>query len=139
VWEAWPGRGVQRVPLRLFLARVKEGESRPGGYYLGRLSAAARARGRAALTRVQALRGTPYDDRFAWDGAGTYCAKLISDGFATAGAFRPQPMAFGSEGSRARAFWRAYFAARGLPVPDGAPGTSPLGIYLEGREGLFRP
>jgi hypothetical protein len=139
VWEAWPGRGVQRVPLSLFLARVKAGEGRPEGYYVGRLSPAARASGRAALARVQALSGTPYDDRFAWDGPGTYCAKLISAGFAAAGDFRPQPMFYGRAGSRARAFWTAYFAARGLPVPDGEPGVSPLGIYLEGRTGIFLP
>ncbi|MBI3300427.1 MAG: hypothetical protein HYZ75_19855 [Elusimicrobia bacterium] len=137
VWEAWPGRGVSRVPLRFFLARVAGGRGQPGGYYLGRLRPEWRALGRAAAAKAKSLAGRPYDGDMAWDGPGFYCSRLISVLFEEAGIFKPRPMSFGREGTPARAFWEAYFAARGLPVPDGRPGVSPLGIYLEGRERLF--
>ena len=138
VWEAWPWHGVRRVPLRFFLERVKGGEGQPGGYYLGRLDGPYRALGLAAAARVRALEGRPFDDRFDWGGPGMYCAKLISEAFAGSGFFAPSPMYFGEEGSQAREVWKAYFAARGRPIPDGQPGASPLGLFVEGLAGLFR-
>ena len=54
----------------------------------------------------------------------------VSLAFGGAAPFGPRPMFFGKEGSRTREVWRAYFAARGRPIPDGAPGVSPLGLFL---------
>lgn len=130
VWEAWPGSGVNRVPLRFFLSRVKGGEGAPGGYYLGRLPSAWRSLGEAAAQRVKAYANLPYDDGFAWDGPGAYCSKLITLAYDGMAAFAPRPMYFGKEGSVTREVWRAYFAERGRAIPDGALGVSPLGLFL---------
>lgn len=139
VWEAWPGRGVTRVPLRVFLSRVQAGEGAPGGYYLGRLRDGSRRLGEEALSRVRRLSGLPYDGAFSWESPGMYCSKLISAAFGDPSLFSPRPMYFGREGSAARETWRAYFDARGMAIPDGQPGVSPLGLYLEGSRRLFRP
>jgi len=139
VWEAWPGKGVVRVPLRLFLGRVKGGEEAPGGFYVGRLDPSRRALAGPALDRVKAASGLPYDPAFSWDGPGMYCSKLVALAFADPSLLRPRPMFFGREGSRSREVWREYFAARGMEIPDGEPGVSPLGIYLDGGAQLFSP
>jgi len=137
VWEAWPGRDVARVPLREFLSRVSGGEAQPSGFYVGRLADGARALAAPALARVKAAAGAPYEPSFDWAGPGMYCSKLIAYAFGD-GLFPTRPMYFGREGSRAREVWRAYFAARGMAIPDGQPGVSPLGLYLDGQRTIFR-
>ncbi|OGR60636.1 MAG: hypothetical protein A2X36_04850 [Elusimicrobia bacterium GWA2_69_24] len=130
VWEAWPGRGVSRVPLRFFLSRVQGGEGMPGGYYLGRLPSAWRSLGESAAARVKSFAQLPYDDDFAWGSPGAYCSKLVTLAYDGMAAFAPRPMYFGKEGSQTREVWRWYFAARGRSIPDGEPGVSPLGLFL---------
>lgn len=130
VWESWPRKGVTRVQLRFFLERAQ-------GYYVGRMRPERRAAALAALALVRSWEGRPFEEDMALGGPGFYCAQLISAAFEGAGFFKPQPMYFGREGSQARELWKKYFAQRGLPVPDGRPGVSPLGLYLEGRGELF--
>ncbi|MFA5139297.1 MAG: hypothetical protein WC728_08685 [Elusimicrobiota bacterium] len=137
VWESWPRKGVTRVPLRFFLARVQGGEDEAGGYYLGRMRPERRSAALAALARVKGWEGRPFEESMALGGPGFYCAQLISAAFEGSGFFTPKPMVFGREGSPARELWKKYFAQHGLPVPDGELGVSPLGLYLEGRRELF--
>jgi hypothetical protein len=137
VWEAWPGRGVARVPLQEFLSRVSGGEGQPGGYYMGRLAAGSRRLAEPALARIKTIAGAPYETSFGWESQGMYCSKLAAYAFGEK-LFPPRPMYFGQEGSRARQVWQAYFAAQGKAIPDGQPGVSPLSVYLDGREKLFQ-
>ncbi|MFA6028479.1 MAG: YiiX/YebB-like N1pC/P60 family cysteine hydrolase [Elusimicrobiota bacterium] len=137
VWEAWPMRGVGRVPLAFFLSRVQRGEGEPGGYLVGRLRPEFRALGFEAARRAEELRGLPFGTDLSWESRELYCSKLIAVLFAGTGLFAPRPMHFGREGTPERAFWEEHFSRLGLPVPEGQPGLSPLGLYLEGREKIF--
>lgn len=118
--EAWPPR-VMRTPLGAALARAK-----PGGRYLVHAPALGPRVAEAARHRL----GIPYDEDFLPGNGRLYCSELVAE---AAPRFRPRPMAFGRPGSAARASWERYYRARGQSVPDGAPGMSPLGIYLEAR------
>jgi len=137
VWEAWPGHGVQRVTLREFIERVSGGEGQPDGFYVGRLTPEARRLADAALARVKAVSGMPYDADFGWGDSGMYCSKLVTLAFGES-LFPPRPMYFGQEGSRVREVWRSYFKTRHMAIPDGRPGVSPLSIYLDGMGKLFQ-
>ncbi len=116
--EAWPPR-VVRTPLAAALARARSGGRYPVPALDERAAEAARRR-----------LGIPYDDDFLAGNGRLYCSELVHE---ATGRFRPRPMVFGRPGSPARATWERHFRGRGRPVPEGEPGLSPLGIYLEAR------
>lgn len=146
VLEAWPEPApgaVRRTELATFLGRVKGGAEKARGYY--RLSLPERLRGvvQRALGQLETLLGQPYDDAFLPDNGRFYCSELIYEAFRRAqdgvALFTLLPMTFGATGSPERATWERYYAKLGLPVPEGKPGLSPLGIYLAARRLGARP
>jgi len=136
IWEAWPEKGVQRIPLINFLSRVQGGEGRPNGYFIGRLKSNFRMAARKFVVRLKKYEGRPYDEKFTWGANAFYCSELVSLSFSPS-LFPPKPMYFGEAGSPERSAWEKYFLDRKQKVPDGKLGISPLGIYLSGKEKLF--
>jgi len=137
VLEAWPRGGVTRRPLAEVLARVRGAEGRRHGFRFGRLRPERRALGRAAVQAARELLGAPYDEDFLVENGRLYCSELVY--LALRPALRLSPMFFGRPGTPEREVWERYYRARGRVVPDGAPGISPLGVYLQGRRELFVP
>jgi hypothetical protein len=135
--EAWPRDGVVERPVAEIVARVRGGEGQPRGFWLGRLRPEHRALGQAAAAAARRYLGRPYDDLFLPDEGRLYCAELVLRAFARAGGeglpIRWLPMRFGRPGSPERAAWERYYRRLGHAVPEGVPGVSPLGIFVQGR------
>lgn len=146
VLEAWPEPtpgAVRRTELATFVGRVKGGAEKTRGYYRLRLPERHQGVAQRALGQLEQLLGQPYDDAFLPDNGRFYCSELIYEAFRRAQRgvplFTLLPMTFGATGSPERAVWERYYATLGLPVPEGKPGLSPLGIYLAARRLGARP
>jgi hypothetical protein len=138
--EAWPGErgrrgGVVRTPIAEVLSRVSGGDGEPGGYSLLRPTADWSAIAARAARVAERLLGAPYDEAFLPNNEAYYCAELVQQAFKAANGaalFPLLPMEFGPAGSPARAMWERYYRRLGMAVPEGKPGSSPLGLYLFG-------
>ena len=127
VLEAWDG--VQRTPLATFLGRVPDTHWRAS-----RLKQSWQGQVPAAIAFAEKQLGAPYDEAFLVNNGAYYCSELVVDAFASPGPAAPfenRPMYYATETALpAGETWRAYFEKRKEPVPEKAPGQSPLGIYL---------
>ncbi len=126
VWEATPQGGVVRTPLRQFLkGSARDAEGRP------RVTVRRLRRDidtRDVLRRARALAGHSYDFAFAPGDSTLYCSELIYECFrdsAGAPVFSAIPMTFKGPDGEILPYWVRHYAAMGLPVPEGAPGTNP--------------
>ena len=120
VIEAVPRRGVTLTPL----------DSVAGGGEGGSVIACRVANLDAAASVRAALRyvGAPYDHFFVPDAEAIYCSELVQLCYvdeAGEAVFDTIPMSFHDASGRITDYWRQHYAAVGLDVPEGAPGTNP--------------
>lgn len=131
VYEAWSG--VQKTPLTEVLNRVKQDPSR---VHLRRIRILDQEKQQDLMKFLNAQLGIPYDDEFLVNNGKYYCSELVAEAFNEAlhdSVFRFSPMAYGeTEGAPWRT-WQAYFEKIGMDVPQGEPGVSPLGLFLQDR------
>ena len=72
--------------------------------------------------------GRPYDFFFMPDDSAFYCSELVQKSYRDANGqliFKPIPMSFHDKTGRVTKHWRDYYAANGLTVPEGEPGSNP--------------
>ena len=126
--------GVTRTPLADFLARTA------GRYVHARLKPPWQTLGVAAAAAARRHAGAAYDPLFRLGDDRYYCSELVWEAFrdANGGAplFELAPMDFGDPtGERGPwwSVWAAYFAERGVPVPQGEPGINPGAISRSER------
>lgn len=122
VIEAIPVRGVIESPLDSFLVRLSVREAVLVG----------RVKGLDAKTSVGNARkfiGLPYDDIFMPGDSAVYCSELVQMSYVSKRGSKPVfstiPMSFHDSSGRVTDFWTKFYAARGLQVPEGEPGTNP--------------
>lgn len=126
VIEAIPVRGVVEAPLDSFMVRLTDSETLLVG----------RVRGLDVPHSVENARkfiGLPYDDIFMPGDSAIYCSELVQRSYVTkpsAGkgvkaVFETIPMSFHDSTGCVTEFWTKFYAARGLAVPEGEPGTNP--------------
>ena len=137
--EAIPEYGVVESPLDSFLVRLTENES----VLVGRVA------GLDVMASVENARmflGKPYDDIFMPDDSAIYCSELVQKSFVFKSGrnecgrkvkdevdknckmdfvFGTIPMSFHDSTGNVTEFWTKFYAARGLAVPEGEPGTNP--------------
>ena len=140
VIEAIPESGVVESPLDSFLVRLSENET----VLVGRVDG---LDVRASVDNARRLLGLPYDDIFMPGDSAVYCSELVQMSFVFSGqrgrgtaggadgtdgensaaeaVFATIPMSFHDSTGRVTEFWTKFYAARGLAVPEGEPGTNP--------------
>lgn len=121
VIDAHPSHGVSRRTLSSFLE-----ENGADAYY-----SVMRVRGFDAATaveRAKAFIGLPYDLRFLPGNDAYYCSELVQVCYLSAdGAplFPSAPMNWLAPDGTLPSYWQQNFAALGMDVPQGVPGTNP--------------
>lgn len=82
----------------------------------------------ATLQRARSFLGKPYDELFLPANDSIYCSELVQLAYVDAQGrlvFEPVPMSFHDSTGRVTDYWQAFYAARGMSVPEGWPGTNP--------------
>ncbi len=80
-----------------------------------------------ALTYI----GRPYDDIYSPTDSCIYCSELVQLSYIDGSGhhiFGCEPMSFHDTSGRVTSFWTDYYRKRGLPVPEGEPGTNPAAL-----------
>lgn len=81
-----------------------------------------------SVERAMEYIGTPYDFYFMPSDSAMYCSELVQKCYKTVAGelvFKPIPMSFHDKTGTITAYWRDYYARRGLRVPEGEPGSNP--------------
>ena len=111
-------RGVVTTPI--------DSLRRQDGYYIiGRVRKADRIR---SLANARRYLGRRYDFVFLPDNDDIYCSELVQLSFVDKKGrplFTTIPMSFHDRTGRITDYWTAFYAQRGMTVPEGQPGTNP--------------
>lgn len=135
VYEALPGNGVVRTPLRDVWSR-REPFGPVENAHVARLRAEYQRLVPAALKEAARRLGTPFDpDYRRHDGrltSGEFIVEVMQPASGGRSPFDHHPMYFGEAGVDDPDYevWRADFARRGQTVPTSQPGVFPLRLYL---------
>ena len=131
ITEAIPEYGVVESSLDSFMVRLSDWES----VLVGRVEGLDVD---ASVANARKLLGKPYDDIFMPSDSAIYCSELVQKSFVFDGkhqgledkdglrfVFDVIPMSFHDSTGNVTEFWTKFYAARGLAVPEGEPGTNP--------------
>lgn len=133
VIEAHADRGVVATPITDFLARAPLTADRPG-WMARRVPPLAGVDLRAAADRCRSFTGMAYNHTYIPVPGALYCSELLQQAFLLPDGtpyFRSIPLNFHSTDPDADAFWTDHYRRLGIPVPQGAPGTSPDSIFQQ--------
>ena len=81
-----------------------------------------------SIRRCLAMVGKPYDDLYLPGDSAIYCSELVQMNYVTADGylvFDTIPMSFHDASGQVTDYWQAFYADRGMEVPEGSPGTNP--------------
>jgi hypothetical protein len=97
-----------------------------GHYLIGRITVPFDLQ--RSLNNARSLLGRPYDYLFLPNNKELYCSELVQLSFVDSLnqlIFRPVPLSFHDATGRILDHWQQYYAARGIDVPEGQPGSHP--------------
>lgn len=130
--EAVPNGGVCLTPVDSFLCA-----NGIENVIIGRVDDLDALRSvRKALSYV----GLPYDFNYMPDDSSIYCSELVQKSYVNnAGelVFNTIPMSFHDAAGNITAYWQQHYAAQGLEVPEGAPGTNPGQLSRDNHVTIF--
>ncbi len=99
---------------------------RDGHYLIGRLHCPFDVQ--RTLDKARRYLGRPYDYLFLAGDDEIYCSELVLLSFVNEqgeAIFRPVPLSFCDAAGSLIDYWQQYYAARGMEVPEGQPGSHP--------------
>lgn len=115
-------KGVRRCGLQAFCA--ENGDS--AAVLVGRLTVALDRE--KSLANAFTFLGKPYDYDYLPDDEAIYCSELVQKSYVDPSGnlvFSTIPMTFRNRDGAIPEFWLKHYAAKGIAVPEGAPGTNP--------------
>lgn len=120
---------VRATPLSAFLTAVVDSDGQPN-VMVFRLKPPYQGLIEGAIAHARTLVGLPYNRSFGDRKDAYYCSELIVDCFKVANGgspvFRETPMSFKDPSTGAFfPYWVDYYAALGLPIPEGKSGSHP--------------
>lgn len=117
---------IEAVSRGVVLTPVDSLRRQSGYYIIGKVSGVDID---ATLQRARSFLGKPYDELFLPDNDSIYCSELVQLAFVDAQGrpvFEPVPMSFHDSTGHITDYWQSFYAARGMSVPEGWPGTNPV-------------
>ncbi len=115
--------GSREQPLAAFLADARQRQRTVVVY---RLKAAQQPAIVEAVAKARTLLGKPYNTTYVQSEDSYYCSDFIERAFRAHHVFQTQPMNFRDlQTGEFPEHWVAFYKARGMAVPQGAPGTNP--------------
>jgi len=112
-------RGVVITPLETFLKRK-------GKVIAGRLNG--NVNKKKTIRTALSYLGRPYDHLYMRDNDAIYCSELVELSFVDKQGkriFQPIPMSFHDENGEIISYWKEFYSAHGMQVPEGEPGSNP--------------
>ncbi len=154
VYEVLPELGVRRTPWKKLIERLQYSRSKKplkSRILVGRIREEAKRLALNGLAEIRAQigksynelfrEGKPYQDLLKENEDSFYCSQLLERAWSRANQsnsiFKLRRMTFGKPGSAGRLKWEEYFRTRGVQLPEGHWGISPLGIYHDGKGKIF--
>lgn len=126
VLEATPSHGVWLTPIDKFFEEAEYDDEGNPCVFVGRLRDTL---GLAeSVQRAKQFIGLPYDTLYAPDDKQIYCSELVQLSYLRPDGtpiFRTRPMSFSDSSGDIAPYWKKLYAERGIPVPEGMPGTNP--------------
>lgn len=98
----------------------------------------------ASVQRALTYLGRPYDFFFLSNDSAIYCSELVQTTYRDRNGqlvFPPIPMSFHDKTGKVTPQWKAYYARRGMEVPEGWPGSNPGDLSRSNKVcilGLYR-
>jgi len=129
VLEATTRKGVSLCPLDTFLLHTDHNAEGKPMVLVGRIEGDFDAR--ASLRRARAFLGKPYDEIYSPTDDDIYCSELVQKSFVDHKGnllFSPEPMSFHDANGKVISYWTTFYRSRGLPVPEGEPGSNPSSL-----------
>lgn len=139
VIEATGHHGVWICPLDTFLNRAEHSADGKPLVLVGRLKDVSVVE--ESIRRAKTYVGRPYDWIFSDTDEAIYCSELVHLSFLDKEGhpiFPQQPMSFHGADGNILPYWTEYYKKRGLTVPEGAPGTNPVGISKSDKIHLMK-
>jgi len=116
---------IEAVSRGVVLTPIDSQRCQTGYYIIGRVAGVDID---ATLQRARSFLGKPYDELFLPANDSIYCSELVQLAYVDAQGrpvFEPVPMSFHDSTGHVTDYWQAFYAARGMSVPEGWPGTNP--------------
>lgn len=121
------GRGVTMLPLDSFRREQASPTAPDALVIVGRICVPG-FDAYQSITRTMRQLGKPYDYYYEPTDSAIYCSELVTQCFVDSAGhtvLKTVPMEFRDKEGQIPEFWVRHYAARGLPVPEGAPGSNP--------------
>jgi len=129
VLEASTRKGVCICPLDTFLLHADHTAEGKPLVLVGRI--AGNFDRRASVRRAKAFLGKRYDAIYSPTDDEIYCSELVQKSFVDHKGnliFSPAPMSFHDADGHILPYWTTFYQKRGLPVPEGEPGSNPTAL-----------
>ena len=82
-----------------------------------------------AIKKAETLLGKPYNDLYILNEQSYYCSDFIERAFRGDAIFKLEPMTFKDpKTGKVNDFWREFYSAQGVEVPEGKLGCNPNGM-----------
>jgi hypothetical protein len=129
VLEATTRGGVRLCPLDAFLIQADHTADGKPLVLVGRIKDDFDRR--TSLRNAKAYLGRQYDAVYSPTDDEIYCSELVQKSYVDHKGnliFSPEPMSFHGADGHILPYWTAFYQSRGLPVPEGEPGSNPTAL-----------